>query len=176
LIPVLSLEEICATAGSVSAVLRIEPRETRVDDMLARSVLALRPQLAQHVCKQRGYGRFGDKLIGTTLPHLVEHVAIDLLVADERSLAQADASAQAQAQADASAQPQPGASAQPQPDASAHAQPQTRAWAGTTTWLDQTEGLMRVRISCRAHATEDADRAYAAITRAITLVNNLLAQ
>lgn len=60
------------------------PPHLRVDEKLAEAILARRPTLAQHVCKQRGFGFFGDKLVGTTLPHLVEHVAIDLLVADER--------------------------------------------------------------------------------------------
>jgi hypothetical protein len=53
---------------------------------------------------------------------------------------------------------------------------QQRARAGTTTWLDQQQGTMRVRVSCFTDTAEDTDRVYAAITRAITLVNSLLAQ
>jgi len=56
------------------------PAELRVGADQARAILAQRPTLAQHACKQQGLGLFGNKLVGTTLPHLVEHLAIDLLV------------------------------------------------------------------------------------------------
>jgi hypothetical protein len=78
--PFLSLKETTIGGDSVSAAVCITPSSLRVDETLARIVLVLRPTLAQHACKQRGFGCFGDKLIGTTLPHLVEHLTIDLLV------------------------------------------------------------------------------------------------
>jgi hypothetical protein len=103
---------------------------TRVDVRLAARILALRPTLAQHACKQRGFGRFGDKIVGSTLPHLVEHVAIDLLVEDGQGPV-----------------------------------------AGATTWLDRERGTMTVRLSCK---TTPAEVTYAALNRAVTLVNGLL--
>jgi hypothetical protein len=148
--PALSLEGMRVDTGSVSAVIRVTPHDQRVDERLAAAILALRPQLAQHACKQRGYGRFGDKLVGTTLPHLIEHVAIDILVADEQRQARRQPS---------------GSKGQ-----------QRRARAGTTTWLDRKQGSMRVRVSYFADTAEDANRVCAAITRAITLANSLLAR
>jgi hypothetical protein len=147
---VLSLEEIRVDVDSVSAAIRVIPCDLRVDERLAAAILALRPQLAQHVCKQRGYGCFGDKLVGATLPHLIEHVAIDLLVADGWHSTRHPAL---------------------KPE-----ERQQRARAGTTTWLDRRQGTMRVRVSYFTDTAEDADRVCAAITRAITLVSNLLAQ
>jgi hypothetical protein len=49
-------------------------------------MLTMRPALAHHVCQQRGFGPFGDKLLGTTLPHLVEHLSIDYLVEETNGL------------------------------------------------------------------------------------------
>jgi hypothetical protein len=81
--PRLILKELSEHRDSVHAVIRVVPASLRVDERLAQAVLALRPTLAQHACKQRGFSFFGDAIIGTTLPHLVEHVAIDLLVEGE---------------------------------------------------------------------------------------------
>jgi hypothetical protein len=144
----ISIEESNSTDISVSVVVRVTPPYLRVDERLAASVLALRPTLAQHVCKQRGLGRFGDKLIGTTLPHLVEHLAIDLLVEEAQ---------------------------ESHPPASP---PHPRA--GNTTWLDREQGLMRIRLSCdgaeQGDGASDAEVTRTAISRAVALVNALLAQ
>jgi hypothetical protein len=120
--PFISIEDVRTNTrtGSVSAIIRVTPFGLRVDEKLAAAILALHPTLAQHACKQQGFGRFGDKLSGTTLPHLVEHLAIDLLV-----------------------------------NATHHPH------AGTTTWLDREQGLMRVRVS-RGSVGGDADLSPAA--------------
>jgi hypothetical protein len=161
--PSISIEDVRTNAhtGSVSAIIRVTPPSLRVDEKLAAAILALHPTLAQHACKQQGFGRFGDKLSGTTLPHLVEHLAIDLLV-----------------------------------DATHHPH------AGTTTWLDREQGLMRVRVSrgsvggdaelspaatTNAHTADtaphpasppshDTETLRTALRRAVTLLNSLLAR
>jgi hypothetical protein len=43
-------------------------------------MLAERPSLAEHACHASGVHRFGAVIVGTTLPHLLEHLTIDLLV------------------------------------------------------------------------------------------------
>jgi hypothetical protein len=116
------------------------PCDLRVDKKLAAAALACRPTLTRHVCKQGGIGYFGDKLLGATLPHLVEHIAIDLLVEDDQRL------------------PEQG-----------DCQPR----AGTTTWLDHKRGIMRVKVSCTPQTVEPT---YAALVRAVALVNSLLEQ
>lgn len=77
---ILSLTDTIISGDSVSVAVCVTPPSLRIDRKLAVTVLALRPLLAQHLCKQQGFGRFGDKLLGTTLPHLVEHLTIDYLV------------------------------------------------------------------------------------------------
>ncbi|MCL2882987.1 MAG: hypothetical protein FWF30_00760 [Coriobacteriia bacterium] len=46
----------------------------------ASQFLIQRPTLAEHACRQNGVGRFGQKITGCRLPHLLEHLSIDLLV------------------------------------------------------------------------------------------------
>ena len=87
----LSLERFTISGNSVSAAVCVFPHNLRVTEDMANSMLALRPTLAEHVCKHHGMGFFGDKLIDTSLPHLVEHLAIDLLVEANRQNTQAEA-------------------------------------------------------------------------------------
>ncbi|MCL1879498.1 MAG: hypothetical protein FWF71_02600 [Actinomycetia bacterium] len=54
-----------------------------MDEPTAKELLSRFPHLADHACRQCGYGRFGDKIIGASLPHLCEHLAIDLLVSEQ---------------------------------------------------------------------------------------------
>ncbi|MDR2587376.1 MAG: hypothetical protein LBC23_03845 [Coriobacteriales bacterium] len=85
----LVLENLEVTDASLRASLRVTPPSLRVSEQLAATALACRPALAHHICKQQGIGCFADKLVGTTLPHLVEHIAIDLLVEETPSRPQA---------------------------------------------------------------------------------------
>jgi len=61
---------------------------------LAEALIALHPHIVDHACHSVGEGRFGDRIVGALLPHVVEHLAIDLLVkrfAGEQSLSFAGA-------------------------------------------------------------------------------------
>ena len=49
-------------------------------DSLLDSIIRLIPTLPMHSCARNGIGTFAEKMHATLLPHLVEHVAIDLLV------------------------------------------------------------------------------------------------
>jgi hypothetical protein len=156
----LSLVSLNSTDSSVHAVVRVTPPNLRVDKRIAEVIRAYRPTLAQHTCKQQGFGFFGDKLLGTTLPHLVEHLAIDFLVEDERLRGNRP----------------------------------PRPYAGMTTWLSREQGLMKIRLSHGGDGTVDtgstgiaetagigatidaAETTCAAITRAIALLNTLLAR
>jgi hypothetical protein len=135
--------------GSVVTTLRVSPPSLCVDEHFASAMLALRPHLAHHVCKQQGYGHFSDTIVGATLPHLVEHLAIDLLVEEAQSAAK---------------------------DGMTDGRGAPEARAGTTNWLNLNQGLMEVRISLLADTAEDATKVRTAIDRAIALVNGLLAQ
>lgn len=51
----------------------------RVTPEQAARVLGLLPNLEHHICVNDSNGdRFGDELVGTELPHLLEHVIIEL--------------------------------------------------------------------------------------------------
>ncbi len=49
-----------------------------VGKQTARRILALLPNLANHICMNGNGERFGDEIEGTELPHLFEHVVIEL--------------------------------------------------------------------------------------------------
>ena len=142
----LNLEECTISGNSVSAAVCVLPPDARVTEELATAVLALRPTLAEHACKQQGMGYFGDRIVGATLPHLVEHLAIDLLVEEQRHR---------------------------DGDNAGQTRSPRHAIAGTTTWLDREQGRMRVRISSTAQNKEGV---CTAITRAVALLNSLLDQ
>jgi hypothetical protein len=148
----LALQQLSHDGVSTCAVIRVKPLGARVDEGLAAAALACRPTLAEHACKQRGFGRFGDGLLGTTLPHLVEHIALDLLVEDVRTAGGGEDGGV------------------PSPPLCA---PIVLPIAGNTVWADRRQGLMKVRVS--AGTPSAAAAAAAALRRAVTLVNDLLA-
>jgi hypothetical protein len=65
---------------SLRALIAARPPSLRVSKRLGHALLTARPQLAEHACQDRGLRRFGETLAGSTLPHAVEHLVIDLLV------------------------------------------------------------------------------------------------
>ncbi|MDR3053398.1 MAG: hypothetical protein LBU48_06020 [Coriobacteriales bacterium] len=144
------------SGSSIKARLRVLPATRRVDATLAAAVLALRPTLAQHSCKQRSIGLFGDKIVGSTLPHLVEHLAIDLLV---ESCCQPKAVPKTKRQGIKGCDSLPAKSAGLLPI------------AGATRWLDREQGIMQLRVSC---APQSAELTRQAIVRSVELVNSLL--
>jgi len=68
--------------GAVWADVRLAPGAPRVLSPEAAAVLlAHYPTLAFHACKSsHGATTFGERIAGALLPHVVEHLAIDLLV------------------------------------------------------------------------------------------------
>lgn len=64
---VLDLEVVCELDA-----LRVTPQQ-------AQRVLELLPNLERHICVNSARNdRFGDELVGTELPHLLEHIIIEL--------------------------------------------------------------------------------------------------
>ncbi|MDR1713447.1 MAG: hypothetical protein LBR39_04770 [Coriobacteriales bacterium] len=174
----------------MSAAVFVSPPEARVTEALAAAVLARFPTLAEHVCKSAGIGLLPERLPGSTLPHLVEHIAIDLLVRWQRQDCRpAGATPGAAAATPEAAGATPGAATATPPAAGATppaagsnktaAEPKEDSWqsiipvAGNTTWEDREQGLMRVRISAEAGTTV-AEWACAALQQAVEEVNLLL--
>ncbi len=51
---------------------------------LAQSIRLLLPRIDAQVCVSRGNSFFGEEIVGTETPHLLEHMAIELLVLEAR--------------------------------------------------------------------------------------------
>lgn len=80
--PILLLERIEPVSDGVQAILRVsEPRwmRTSVVPTLAEECLALLPGLARHRCESGSAHGIVGELANTETPHLVEHVALELL-------------------------------------------------------------------------------------------------
>ncbi|MDR2106297.1 MAG: hypothetical protein LBP24_02695 [Coriobacteriales bacterium] len=177
---VLSITAFDTGKSSVHATVRVAPPGLRVSPQLAAEVLALRPTLARHTCKQRGFGLFADKLVGTTLPHLVEHLAIDLLVERMQGGGTTGTTGTTGTPGTAGTASTPStisAANTPNSDSGSRDTPRAaQPVAGTTTWLDQQQGLMRVRVSCTANTAEATRATRAALCDAVTLLNALIEQ
>jgi hypothetical protein len=70
---------------TLEVLLAVAP-ERRINNEEAVRFISVRPKLADHACRQKGLGRFGEKIVGASLAHLLEHLIIDLMV--ERSSCQ----------------------------------------------------------------------------------------
>lgn len=76
----LSIEKFRVRENAVDARILVREDALYVDDALAQQVFVLFPTIKEHSCADRGMGVFAQKIWRTETPHLVEHVAIDLLV------------------------------------------------------------------------------------------------
>ena len=64
----------------IEAHVYVEKPALRLTEHQAEQLLSTHPQLAEHACRQLGVGRFGEKILAASLPHVLEHLAIDMLV------------------------------------------------------------------------------------------------
>ena len=75
----LAIEKLAVRADRIVATVRCSGARRTTPD-LARAALDRFPNLARHACVNRKGATFGDVIESTPLPHLLEHVAIDLLI------------------------------------------------------------------------------------------------
>ncbi len=74
------IESIAVGESSLEAVVRLAPGEPhRTDAELASRALALLPGLARHRCDNADGRTFSAEARDTELPHLLEHVACELM-------------------------------------------------------------------------------------------------
>lgn len=142
--PALSVEHVTVRTGRLSVLVRVAagtPRFSSPD--LAARLCEWFPTLPFHACVNEVGETFGCVMGSTSLPHVLEHLVIDLQV---RASASADApngcTDAPSASADASAL---GAGAAPSAQ-SGPANP-APAFVGTTEWLDQAAGTARIEVS-----------------------------
>lgn len=75
----IAIERTHVRKGIVDLDVCADVHALRVTSDQARRILELLPNLAHHVCVNgAGNDSFGDEVIGTELPHLLEHVVIEL--------------------------------------------------------------------------------------------------
>jgi hypothetical protein len=70
---------ITVKAGRIAFGVRVpDPRHRTVGTALAQRCLAAYPSLARHACINGETDTFGPVIATTSLPHLIEHLAIDI--------------------------------------------------------------------------------------------------
>ena len=65
----------------VECVIYLCKPDLRLTPVQITTLLQTHPRLVEHACRQQGVGRFGDKIQAASLPHIVEHLTIDMIVA-----------------------------------------------------------------------------------------------
>jgi hypothetical protein len=78
-LPPIKLTSLRVRADALDAIV-MAPAGVRVSAEAARRADAAFPKLVSHVCVTGGSKHFGDEIVGTEPAHLVEHVAIELMV------------------------------------------------------------------------------------------------
>lgn len=75
----LELQRVNVRNGALDLEVLTQLDMLHVTEEQAGRILELLPNLAHHVCVNgAGDGSFGDELVGTELPHLLEHLIIEL--------------------------------------------------------------------------------------------------
>ncbi|NTU89554.1 MAG: hypothetical protein HGA54_06585 [Actinobacteria bacterium] len=82
--PILVLEQVSIKDGSLEAIVACDPQRFRVPEEVAERIRSLLPDIDGQVCISPGHECFGEELVGTETPHLLEHVTIELLVQETR--------------------------------------------------------------------------------------------
>jgi len=149
--PSLNIIDLTRRQHSVCADIQMLGTERFVSPALAEALIALRPSIVLHACKSAGTGYFKDRLVGATLPHAVEHLAIDLLV--ER-FAEPSAPRHTEPSAPMIAEPSYPTFTKTPTD-STFSKASAPTFAGATTWLDRPTGIMRVRVGCASGGPYD---------------------
>lgn len=78
-----SVERIAVGSGRIRCEVRLAPGAPRLTSpALMERVLARFPDLASHACVNEAGSSFGDAMLRTPIPHLFEHLVIDLQARD----------------------------------------------------------------------------------------------
>ena len=122
------------------------PRMT--SNALVERILRDFPNLPRHACVNEHGRTFGDVMARTPMPHLIEHMIIDLQVREMASAAPAKSA----------------------PAAPAPAAPADVPLVGTSEWIDEAAGLARIDVSFA-----DDQVALRALRDAVAALNDALA-
>lgn len=81
---VIRLDRICVRSGRIEANVVVDPGFRYTTPELARRVCEKFPRLSRHTCVNDVGPTFGAVIDRTPLPHLLEHLVIDLQVSGEK--------------------------------------------------------------------------------------------
>lgn len=76
----LSVLRLTVRAGRIEADVEVSPPGARSTPELARAVLASFPRVGDHACVNGKGRRFSDVMEDTPLPHVLEHLVVELQV------------------------------------------------------------------------------------------------
>ena len=74
----LSIKHITVRSGFLDIEVAVALDALHVDAQTAQHICELLPNLPKHVCVNGKGETFGEEIVGTELPHLLEHVIIEL--------------------------------------------------------------------------------------------------
>ncbi|MDO4851396.1 MAG: hypothetical protein Q4A93_06000 [Actinomycetota bacterium] len=80
----MQIDAIDVHDGFLEAEVSCQVEELYVSPALAGRMVSVLPELPHQQCVNSGHRYFGDEIVGTELPHLLEHVAIELMVCEAR--------------------------------------------------------------------------------------------
>lgn len=143
----LSVERIAVKRDRLVCDVRVAPGAPRqVAPALAEAVRRRFPHVESHACVNEAGDTFGAVLDHASLPHLLEHLAIQLQAEAWENAARAEAPTAPEAQ-------------------------RADAFVGVTEWVDREEGRARIQLSYR-----DDLAALKALRDAVAFVNEALSQ
>ena len=80
--PLIAIERILVRKDTIDSLVTVLREPWVTTAAMADRIQSVFPDIASQVCISSAHDNFGDEIVGTELPHLLEHVAIELLVAE----------------------------------------------------------------------------------------------
>ena len=149
----LSVDKLTVYADRIVAMVSVDTKNAYTTPELAKQALSLRPSLAYHTCINEKGPTFAAVIERTPLPHLFEHVVVDILSQENSETFGPAAKIERTARANVSAE-----------------NPSSDLVVGASEWLDRKAGTARVEVSY----TDDLV-ALAAFKSAEEFLNNMTA-
>lgn len=79
----ITIEELHLSRGKLEVHVRVRTDARRTDERIARQAVESFPHLPEHSCVNDRGPAFASVIADTSVPHLLEHLVIDLQVAEE---------------------------------------------------------------------------------------------
>ena len=143
----LAIERLTVRADRVVALVRAAPSARMSTPALAARLRREFPLVAHHACVNDAGDSFGDVMECTPLPHVLEHLVIDLQTRAHAQEREGERACGAAPDARAGRRAPPRRSPRRAAPPAAPPPPDDFAFVGTTEWLDEARGLARVEVN-----------------------------